>query len=145
MESSTDPQPRGGRSVPYLLLGGGLFIAAMGCVGLLKALPYSTSQMSAAAPGEARRPPADSVRLGPLEWPVAELAAAPGLEPFRTAFHQSCGARIGIAAATCVSIDLAHRFPNGKPRTEFFNSSFDPNDHLRRHLAGEPGHCVNRS
>jgi hypothetical protein len=83
--------------------------------------------------------------VGPLEWHVTELKSAPALEPFRVAFRESCAGLSGLAAATCVSVSLAKHFRNGEPRDEFFGPLFNPTDHLRRHLAGEPGHCVTRS
>lgn len=89
--------------------------------------------------------PTPRFRLGSLEWRVDEYEASPELQPFRAEFQRHCPGLKGVAAAMCVSGTLSRQFPFGDSTGEFFDSKFDPTQHLQRHLEGTPGHCVHRS
>ncbi len=131
---------------PFSLLGAAL----LGAAALLQIFFYlgltnRSSWFSAATPEQLRRVPEPNFRLGTVEWPVAEYATSPQLEPFRAAFRGHCGGRSGVSAAQCVSDALARQFRHGVPPAEFVDRDFDPIAHLRRHEGGAPGHCMNRS
>ena len=127
------------------LTGGVLVVTAAGLAFGLRALPYSSSMFSEVGAEEAGRRPTPDFRLGPLFWPVVELQESAALAPFRKAFREACGTKLGLSAAGCAAAELARRSPFGQPRDEFIDRTFDPQDHFRRHLAGEPGHCLTRS
>jgi hypothetical protein len=112
---------------------------------LLRELPYSTSFIVSASPRDLQRPPAPDFELGGLRWQVSRWSEAIELEPFRSDFRAHCAAAQGVSAALCVSNRMARAFPNGEPQTEPFNPTFDPSEHLRAHMLGQPGHCVTRS
>ncbi len=118
---------------------------ALGLLVLLKALPYSTVRLAAVDASEATKRPDPGFSIGPLRWPVRELATVPELQPFREAMRASCGDRTGLAAAECVSGVMSERFPNGEPSSEFVSSNFNPLAHFKEHMAGAPGHCLTRS
>jgi hypothetical protein len=80
-----------------------------------------------------------------IEFPVQWYATSQELEPFREEFERHCAGRRGLLAATCLSDALALQFPHGSPPAEFVDREFDPIAHLRRHVGGTPGHCLNRS
>jgi len=126
---------------------GGLILGVVAALvlGLLVALPFTSSYIESIPSDEAQRAPSPDFRLGPLEWDVSRLAVSRAVEPFRRQFRSSCGNRSGSGAAVCVSDAMARAFANGDPSTEFVDPGFEPVTHLRAHLAGRPGHCMNRS
>ena len=128
-----------------LTAGIGLVAVAGGLVVGLRALPYSSVRLAAVAQSEATRPPTTSFDVGPLHWPVSDLAASPALQPFRNAMRDSCGDARGIAAAECATKVLTDRVPVGAPTNEFVRTDFDPVAHFKEHMAGAPGHCMTRS
>ncbi len=117
---------------------------AAGQLALLASRPYASALLYAGAPGADVAPITSSFSLGPLavDMPAFE---DPKLEPFRALMRTSCPNRQGLAAAICLANELAHRFPHGAPRNEFFSRQYDPAADLALHLAGAPGHCVTRS
>jgi hypothetical protein len=122
-----------------------LLAVAGGLLVLLKALPYSSVRVAGVDAKEATLRPEPNFSIGPLHWPVRELAIAPELEPFREAMRSYCGDRKGIAAAECASELLSERVPVGTPSTEFVRSDFNPVAHFKEHMSGAPGHCLTRS
>lgn len=124
--------------------GFGCLAASLGLLLLLKALPYSSVHLVTVSPSETTRRPSPEFTLGPLTWPVTELAQAPALQPFREAFRAACGEATGLAAAACASAVLAERVPVGEPTTEFVSDDFEPATHFEEHMAGAPGHCLTR-
>ncbi len=132
-----------GRS--WAVSGAGLIALAFGLLLILKALPYSSVRLAPVEALEAARAPTPDFALGPLRWPVGELAAAPALRPFRDAMRATCGDAKGVPAAICATCVLSQRTPIGDPTSEFVNTRFDPVAHFERHLAGAPGHCLTRS
>lgn len=127
------------------LTGGALLVTAIGLAIGLRALPYSSSTFSEVGQEEASLRPTPDFRLGPLVWPVVELKGSPAFAPFRQAFREACGTKLGLSAAGCAAAELARRSPFGQPKDEFVDRKFDPQDHFQRHLTGEPGHCLTRS
>jgi hypothetical protein len=122
-----------------------LFVAGLGCIDAMKALPYSSSAFERVDGDADAAPTKESFRVGSLEWHMDELAQAPQLEPLRTYFHAHCTGQRGLAAATCLSDSFARAFAQGEPTTEFVNASYDSCTDLARHAGGEAGHCVTRS
>jgi hypothetical protein len=111
----------------------------------LKLLPYSSSLVTGTLPDKLAQRPNPDFWIGPIEVPVQTYASAAQLLPFRKEFERSCRGTNGLAAAACVTRALSAAFPDGRPRDEFVAATFDPEKHLREHLAGEPGHCLTRS
>jgi len=128
-----------------VLLTAGLGLISILSLGLLIALPYSTSLIQSVPPEAAQKPPERAFAIGPLEWDVAGYSRAESLEPFRQLLLTSCTGGTGLTVAVCISDAMARSFPNGQPRTEFVNPTFDPVSHMRAHMSGEPRHCLNRS
>lgn len=121
---------------------------ALGALALLLLylrLPYRSSWLTPTTAKELATAPNPRFRLGPLEWRVDEYSSAVALEPFRREFRAHCEGLRGLPAGLCVSNVMAQQFVFGESKSEFFDSQFDPADHLRRHTGGAPGHCVNRS
>ena len=123
----------------------GLLVLSSALLFVLRALPYSSCRLTSVSAAEAKRRPTPDSRLGPLSWPVTQLKKEPALGPFREAFRSDCGSARGLQAAACAAIALARRSPFGRPDTEFVDRDFDPVKHLKRHMAGAPGHCLTRS
>jgi len=129
----------------WLVAGLMLGALALGLVLVLRELPYSSVRLVTVDTSEATRPPTTAFALGPLHWPVSDLAASPALQPFRSAMHASCGDLKGMAAAECAAKVIAERVPVGDPSSEFVRADFDPVAHFERQMAGAPGHCLTRS
>jgi len=130
----------------------GLYIGSL-CAALLSVLsatylvwlPYSTSRILRVAEADVAAEPAERSALGPVQWDYELFRRAPELETFRTAFAPTCGQKLGLEAARCVSDFLSSRSPRGNPSSEFVELSYDPSAALSAHLGGEPGHCTVRS
>ena len=120
-----------------------LVVALVGALSYMR-LPYRSAWLTHATEGEVAAAPTPNFRMGSIEWDVMRYAADPALEPFRSAFRNACGSEQGLNAALCVSDAMARQFPHGSPSAEFTDRTFDPVAHLAHHMAGEPGHCMNR-
>lgn len=109
-------------------------------------MPIATGYLESVSVDALEAKPTPDFNIGPVRWPVSELAAAPELEPFRVAFQESCAGRRGVEAATCVSSLLARRVRYARPSIEFLHPSYVPAEALDRHLNKSDGaECVNRS
>jgi hypothetical protein len=116
-----------------------------GAVGVLKALPYSTSWVVRVDEAELLKAPEDRFSVGPLLWNMETYRGAGELEAFRRTFGSSCTGKAGLDAARCVTDILKAASPRGEPRVEFFDAEFDPAGALTEHMGGAPGHCTARS
>src|SRR5262245_36407516 len=112
---------------------------AVGLLVLLRALPYSSVRLTHVDASETSKRPDAGFSIGPLHWPVRELASMPDLQPFREAMRTSCRDLQGLAAAECASGVLSARVPVGEPSSEFVRSDFKPVAHFKEHMAGAPG------
>lgn len=113
-------------------------------VGTLGALDYSKGWL-AVVDTTAATSPADPVRLSDFNWDPSLFANDPDLAPFVHVVRENCPNLGGLATAKCLSNVLAARFAHGGPTQELFDANFSPVAVLRKHLAGEEGHCVTRS
>lgn len=115
-------------------------------VSLLAKLPGASCLFVSSSIDEVSAPPSHQFRVGDLVWNVDEIAATTALAPFRAEFNAHCRGLRGASAATCVSRRMAAAFPWGvDAKSDVFSRRFDPNLQLAASLAGEPGHCVQRS
>jgi len=132
------------RLLARLVLGLSLAAAALLQSLFYLSLPYRSSWIVATTLDEAATVPSPDFRLGSIEWSVSAYSVEPSLEPFRTAFRNTCGEKRGLPAALCVAEAISRQFPYGSPATEFTDRKFDPVGHMQRHAAGDAGHCMNR-
>lgn len=114
-------------------------------VGMLKALPYSSSLIRH-VPSDTHATPSDTgFDVGGFRWDLTAYRADPTLEPLRAYRREQCGDRRGYAAALCLTSALLRDVPYGAPPTEFFDTTYRPERALALHIAGAPGHCTTRS
>ena len=125
-----------------LRLVAGLTLLLVGLLVWLRGLDYSRAWFEPADLGETLT--ADKAVAG-FSWDPAPYVGAPALAAYAAFKRQSCGDRAGVAAAVCLGDILAARFIQGVPSQELFDAKYRPEDVLKRHLDGEPGHCVSRS
>jgi hypothetical protein len=121
---------------------------AFSCVGFafFAKLPLRTVDLRVVDVRDTDTAPVNGAfRLGPVTWDMNAYALDPALEPLRVFFAEQCAPRAGLDAARCVSDVFAARFQHGPPADEPFARAYDPVGDFRRHMAGEPGHCVTRS
>jgi len=121
------------------------FALALATLGVTKILPYASCLVENASVPPALSDPTHSFVIGSIRWDVDAYARDPQLQPFRDFFHKNCLAKTGTGAAICVSQVFAAAFPLGMPQRDFYDRNYNPLIDFRRHMAGEPGHCVNRS
>jgi hypothetical protein len=121
------------------------FALALSVLVVTKTLPYASFLVANTDTGPAASDPSHGFSIGPMRWEMEQFSSAPGLDPFRRYFLETCGGQTGIQAAICLSQGFDRAFPAGTPRHEFLERHFDPVANFEAHLAGEPGHCVNRS
>jgi len=121
------------------------FALALSVLVVTKTLPYASFLIANTDTGAAASDPSHGFSIGSTRWEVAQFATAPGLGTFRRYFLETCGGQTGTQAAICLSQGFDRVFPAGTPRHEFLERHFDPVANFKAHLAGEPGHCVNRS
>jgi len=137
----TDPN-RANRQGWLLLL---TFFVALSLLGVLKALPCSTTLIEQVDPKQVATRPTLNFRLGSAEWDVASYALSPELEPFRSYFQAHCRGMSGKEAATALSEQLAAVSPWGTPVSHYTDVRFDPVEHFRVHTGGAPSFCGTRS
>ena len=112
----------------------------------LARLPARSSEFVRVGVEELGRPPdAHGFSVGPLFWDMRLYSADPRFAPLRSFLRANCPGSKGVEAALCLSTVFATAFPQGAPRNEFVDATYDPVSDLDAHMAGEPGHCVTRS
>ncbi len=125
-----------------LSLVSGLALTLFALLVWLRGLDYSRAWFDQASLTETL---AEENTLGGFSWDPTRYVGDPNLATYAAFKRQHCGDRTGLAAATCLGDELAARFPHGKPSGELFDRNYRPATLLKRHLDGEPGHCVTRS
>ena len=121
------------------------FALALLVLAVTRTLPYASFLIANTDTTEATSDPNHGFSIGSVRWDVEQFSSAPGLAPFRRYFFATCVGQTGTQAALCLSRAFDHAFPAGIPKHEFFERNFNPAANFEAHLAGQPGHCVNRS
>ena len=121
------------------------FALALSVLAVTKTLPYASFLIVNTDTNEATSDSNHGFSIGSVQWDVKRFSNAPELAPFRHYFIETCGSQTGTQAAMCLSQAFDRAFPAGIPKHEFFERHFNPVANFEAHLAGEPGHCVNRS
>jgi hypothetical protein len=125
-----------------------VFLVALVMLGaeilLLARLHYSKAWLQQVSLEQALAPQ-DPLVLGGLSWHPEQYLGNPRLAPFADLVRRHCSGLGPLETTRCLSDLLAARFPHGSPTEELFDPGFSPTAQLKRHLEGEPGHCVTRS
>ncbi len=114
-------------------------------LAVLRYLDYSTAYVSwiEFSPGDRTEDPGPGFSVGDLRWDMDKYREAPQLEKLREFFREKCGTKKGVAAASCVSVELIRMIPKGTPKREIFDSDYSPGKAFQKHLEGEQGFCTN--